>query len=78
VNTPCMVRSRVGSVIKRIFGLTPGEFRSHWPEDHLALGMGSEAWNAMQSDTRTLFAQPIGLVIASERVQTDTDAGVGS
>jgi uncharacterized protein (TIGR02118 family) len=100
-------------------GLTPGEFRSHWLEDHATLGSrlpglrryvvnsgildaerirpsthdgfaemwfddlaslqaaaSSEAWNAMQSDSQTLFAQPIGLVVARERVQKDTDAGV--
>jgi hypothetical protein len=51
-----------------------------WFDDLASLqaATSSEAWNAMQSDARTLFACPVGLVIARERVQKGAAAGVNS
>lgn len=65
---------------ERVRPSTHDGFAEMWFDDLASLqaASSSEAWHAVQSDARTLFAQPVGVVIARERVQKDADAGVGS
>ena len=65
---------------ERVRPSTHDGFAELWFDDLAALqaATSSEAWAALQSDARMLFAEPVGLVIARELVQKDTDGGVHS
>ena len=62
---------------ERVRPSTHDGFAELWFDDLTSLhaATSSEAWDALQSDARTLFAQPVGLVIARERVQKDSGVG---
>jgi uncharacterized protein (TIGR02118 family) len=65
---------------ERVRPSTHDGFAEIWFEDLGALqeATRSEAWSSLQADAHELFADPVGLVIARERVQKNTPAGVRS
>jgi uncharacterized protein (TIGR02118 family) len=52
-------------------------FAELWFDDLASLqaAAASDAWSRMQSDARPLYADPVGLVVARERVQKEINAG---